>query len=118
MNSDINVDSVKQEIPDSISAFVNGKTVQHKDPYRIRIINPSDESVVTELLEADETLVNEAVCSASDAFAKGVWSRTAINERQSVLLRCADLIREHAAELAAMDTLCVGLPYHHATLLA
>jgi acyl-CoA reductase-like NAD-dependent aldehyde dehydrogenase len=116
MNSDINVDGVKQEIPDSISAFVNGKTVQHKDPHRIRIINPSDESVVTELLEADETLVNEAVCSASDAFAKGVWSRAAINERQSVLLRCADLIREHAAELAAMDTLCVGLPYHHATL--
>lgn len=116
MNSDINVDSLKLNVPASVSSFVNGKTVQHKDPYRIRIINPSDESVVTELLEADETLVNEAVCSAKDAFAAGIWSRVAIDKRQSVLLRCAALIREHAAELAAMDTLCVGLPYHHSTL--
>ncbi|HXI68321.1 MAG TPA: aldehyde dehydrogenase, partial [Steroidobacteraceae bacterium] len=54
--------------------------------------------------------INRAVNSARAAFRKGSWAQLAPAKRKKVLLRLADLIREHGDELALLETLDVGKP--------
>ena len=54
--------------------------------------------------------INRAVSAARAAFRKGVWSNQAPNQRQKVLKRFAELIRQYGEELALLDTLDMGKP--------
>src|SRR5205085_10147457 len=54
--------------------------------------------------------VDGAVGGARAAFESGVWSRTAPKKRKRVLIRFAELIREHRDELALLETLDMGKP--------
>ncbi len=46
--------------------------------------------------------------SAHKAFVSGVWSRRLPAERERILLRYADLLEQHAEELAQLETLEQG----------
>jgi 4-guanidinobutyraldehyde dehydrogenase/NAD-dependent aldehyde dehydrogenase len=58
----------------------------------------------------DAADVDLAVAAARRAFESGVWSRRAPRERKKVLLRFAQLIEQHAEELALLETLDMGKP--------
>ena len=103
-------------IPETTTALINGRAVQGNGDIRLEIINPAHESKILDLIEADEVTVNRAVEVARKRFEQGAWSRAPIQVRQDVLVRTAELIRAHREELAALDTLCVGLPYYSSTL--
>jgi len=103
-------------IPETTSAFIDGKVVQDNGGTRLEIINPADETKICDLIEADGASVNRAVEVARTRFEQGVWSRAPIHLRQEVLHKSAELIRANVAELAALDTLSVGLPYFSSTL--
>ena len=62
---------------------------------------------------ADAAAVHDAVAAARASFEAGGWSRMAVSARQGILRRAAELIREHAEELAFLETLCAGLPIRH-----
>jgi len=50
------------------------------------------------------------VRAARDAFDDGRWASLTPRQRKDVMLRWADLLREHAEELALLETLDVGKP--------
>jgi acyl-CoA reductase-like NAD-dependent aldehyde dehydrogenase len=74
------------------------------------VIDPADGHVLTTVVEADATDVDTAVTAARDAFLNGPWPRMAGRDRARVLLRAADLIRERADDLVALESHDVGKP--------
>lgn len=108
-------ESVRQSLPTVVSAIIDGSPAPSCGAEELPLINPADGSELLKLAESDAALVDRAIASARAAFDKGVWSRAPLNERQSVLYKTADLIREHAEELAILDSLSTGLLYYSAT---
>ena len=71
-------------------------------------VNPATEEVIARVHEAGEEGVDAAVRSARDAF--GEWRDLDPHRRSEVLWRLADLIEEHADDLAALETRDNGKP--------
>ncbi len=103
------------DAPDTIAAIVDGGFVPTGGAELVPVINPDDASELLRIAESDASIVDSAVSSARDCFARGDWSRAPVVQRQEVLYRTAELIRENAKELATLDSLCTGLLYHSAT---
>ncbi|MEU9336003.1 aldehyde dehydrogenase [Streptomyces sp. NPDC048290] len=72
--------------------------------------SPRDGTVLAQVQAGSVADVDRAVRAARTAFDDGRWRTLAPRERKAVLLRWADLIRAHAAELALLDTLEMGKP--------
>ncbi len=71
-------------------------------------VNPATEATIADVADGTEVDVDAAVASARRAFEDGAWSRSAPGDRKAVLLRLGVLIREHAHELALLDSLDMG----------
>ena len=72
--------------------------------------NPATGEKIAEVAEADIADVDKAVKVARKALERGPWSKTSASERGRLLNRLADLIEEHADELAKLETLDNGMP--------
>lgn len=70
--------------------------------------NPATGQIQDEVASGDIADVDLAVASARKAFERGEWSSAAPETRKTVLLKLADLMREHAVELALLETLDMG----------
>ncbi|MCA3444407.1 MAG: aldehyde dehydrogenase family protein [Rhodobacter sp.] len=66
------------------------------------VLSPIDGRQITTLASASASDVARATASARAAFDDGRWSRRSPAERKRVLHRLADLIDEHALELAVL----------------
>lgn len=84
---------------------------------RIQIINPATEEPIADFADGGAAAVNEAVDRARASFDSGVWSGLPGNERAKVLWRVADLIDQHAADLAEIDSFNTGMPYMQANMI-
>ena len=100
-------------VPPRVAAIIDGapcwggETLPVVDPYR--------SEVVAELVESDVATVERAVTAAQRAFRHGPWPGLAVEERQAVLRRVADLIERDAAALAALECLNTGIPLRQLT---
>jgi acyl-CoA reductase-like NAD-dependent aldehyde dehydrogenase len=74
----------------------------------IEVVNPATEDVVDSVPSSSPEDVELAVATAKRAFAE--WSRTDVEKRAGILAKAADLIHEHAKELAATLTSEQGKP--------
>ena len=74
------------------------------------VINPFNGELIQSIPQSSEDQVNRAVLSSKKAFS--TWSRTTPSERSLLLLKLADKIDEHAEELAKLESLNCGKPYH------
>lgn len=90
--------------------FIGGEWRDAESKERRDVIDPSTGKVVTTVAEADGADVAAAVAAAREAFDAGPWPRTPARERARVLHRVADLVRERADEIAAVESLDVGKP--------
>ncbi len=99
-------------IPSEEPSFIDGKPVRGDGPPRL-VIYPGDESQVSTLIEAGAAEVDAAVMAARRSFESGVWARRSVEQRQEVLRRIAELILNHAEELAQLEVLNAGLPIAH-----
>jgi aldehyde dehydrogenase (NAD+) len=54
--------------------------------------------------------IDLAVSAATTAFKTGPWSTFTGAQRAKCLNKFADLLEEHASELAALDAMCMGAP--------
>ncbi len=91
-------------------AFIDGKYVDAASGATFDCVSPIDGRVLAKVAAAQAEDVDRAVRSARSAFDKGRWSQQSPAARKRVLLRFADLIREHGEELALLETLDVGKP--------
>ena len=90
--------------------FINGEFVDAIDGGRFETVNPASGEVLAEMAEGTAKDIDAAVAAAKSAFRSGVWSKMAPRKRMEILYRFADLVEEHAEELALMDTLDMGKP--------
>jgi aminomuconate-semialdehyde/2-hydroxymuconate-6-semialdehyde dehydrogenase len=72
-----------------IQNYINGQFVRGKREFAD--VNPADGSVIAEVTEADQGLVDDAVQSARKALS-GEWGRLGVRERAARLHRVADAI--------------------------
>ncbi|GAA3984890.1 aldehyde dehydrogenase family protein [Streptomyces sp. NBC_01352] len=90
--------------------FIGGQWREAADGARTEVVDPSRGAVVTTVAEAGAVDVDAAVRAAREAFDDGRWSGLSGRERGRILYRVAQLIRENADELAALESLDVGKP--------
>ena len=91
-------------------AFVDGAYVDAASGETFDCVSPGTGRTIAQVASCDAEDVDRAVAGARRAFESGVWSRLAPKQRKRVLLRFAELIREHRDELALLETLDVGKP--------
>ncbi|KAF2263938.1 aldehyde dehydrogenase [Lojkania enalia] len=93
------------------------KYVDAKSGETLSLYSPHDESLVTDNIQvADQTDVEAAVVAARIAF-KGEWSRFTAAQRTKVMMKFADLVDEHASEIAECEAKAMGQPINIATMV-
>jgi aldehyde dehydrogenase (NAD+) len=95
--------------------FIGGQWVDGASGATIDVHDPHDGSLIASVAEAREVDVDRAVTAAAAAFDN--WRQWRAADRGRVLLRLADLIEEHAAELALLETRDTGHPIRDAQRL-
>jgi phenylacetaldehyde dehydrogenase len=88
--------------------LIGGKWVAPKSGKTFETLNPATEEVLALIAEGDKADVDEAVKAARKAFDSGPWSNMGPHERARYLFKIADLIEQHADELAELETLDNG----------
>lgn len=97
--------------------FIGGQWREAAGGNRTDVLDPATGKVVTTVAEADASDMDAAVRAAREAFDTSPWKTMSGRERGRVLLRAAELIRENAAELAALESLDVGKPITFANVV-
>ncbi len=91
-------------------AFIDGAYVDALSGETFDCVSPIDGSVIAQIAACDTADVDRAVKGARAAFEKGAWSKASPAKRKHTLIRFAELIREHADELALLETIDMGKP--------
>ena len=89
--------------------LINNELIQG-DSTPEKIINPVNSELIVEVPQSSEEQVNKAVSAAKKAFA--TWSKTTPADRSGMLLKLADLIDSKAEEIAKLESLNTGTPFH------
>ncbi|WP_024872318.1 aldehyde dehydrogenase [Tolumonas lignilytica] len=95
-------------------AFIAGEYVTSQNSQTFTDINPATGEVLAQVVACHEADVAHAVQVAKQQFEAGCWSALPARERKRILLAWAALLREHAEELALLETLDTGKPIGHA----
>lgn len=76
----------------------------------IAVFDPARAAVLTHVVSCGEREVGQAVAAARRAFSEGTWPTLTPADRAKMLWRMAELIDQHADELAMLETLDCGKP--------
>jgi len=102
--------SLAREIALPRHALIDGAKTAADDGATFARHNPATGQLLGEVAECGAADVDRAVAAARRTFEAGTWSRATPETRKAALLRWAALIREHAAELALLESLEAGKP--------
>jgi 1-pyrroline dehydrogenase len=89
--------------------FIDNEWVEGDVNSSIEVINPSTGVLITKVPPATKAIVNTAVESAKIAFP--LWAAKSPSARAAAMLDLADIVIEHAEELAKLESLNVGKPF-------
>jgi betaine-aldehyde dehydrogenase len=92
------------------SVFIDGSFVPSTGARLRDIIDPATGDVVAQVPDATPEDVDRAVAAARRAFDESDWPRTPAVDRGRMLLKLAELVRQRADELAALETRNTGKP--------
>jgi acyl-CoA reductase-like NAD-dependent aldehyde dehydrogenase len=95
--------------------YIGGVFVDALDGATLDVFNPHDGSLLAVVAEGGEDDIDRAVDAAKEAFPR--WSTLGAAERGRLLLRLADLIEDHAEELATLESTDTGHPLKDTRLL-
>jgi acyl-CoA reductase-like NAD-dependent aldehyde dehydrogenase len=95
-------------------ALINGQRVWARDGVHFDCISPVDGRVLTQVARCNEADINSAVLAARTAFEDRRWCGLAPAKRKQIMIRFADLLVQHADELAMTETLDMGKPIKYA----
>ncbi len=90
--------------------FIGGDYVDAAKGGRFATIDPSSGETLAEMSAGTVADIDKAVSAAKSAYKSGSWSRLAPRDRMQILYDFADLIDDHAEELAVLETLDMGKP--------
>ncbi len=94
--------------------LIDGKWVDARSGKRFDVFDPATGQAIAAVAEADALDVDEAVKAARRAFEEGPWSRTSARDRGKLIWRLADLLEQHADEIAEIESLDNGKPIRDA----
>ncbi|MGB1139134.1 MAG: aldehyde dehydrogenase family protein, partial [Luminiphilus sp.] len=101
-------------LPDVITGHIGGKSVPvDTSAKHLGVYFPGTGEQIASLQEDDARAVATAVSAARESFKRGAWSGASTGTRQTVFRTAAQLIRDHAEELAVLECVCAGLPSSH-----
>ena len=85
--------------------YINGEYVDATSNKTIDVIDPATTEVIATVPDANAQDVDRAVQAARAAFDEGPWKDTTAQDRGRALFRLAQIVRDRADELAALETL-------------
>jgi betaine-aldehyde dehydrogenase len=88
--------------------FIDGEFVDAADGKTEEVTNPANGEAIAEMPLSSGEDVNRAVAAAKRAFPG--WAATPPGERAAALIKLADLLEEHAEELADLEAADAGKP--------
>src|SRR5438128_11154078 len=96
-----------QKTPRRYQLFIDGQFVDAESGKTFVTPNPATGEPLAEVAEADKADIDKAVTAARRAF-EGKWSKLSARDRGRLLYKLAQLIEQHAKELAELETLDHG----------
>ncbi|GAB3062240.1 aldehyde dehydrogenase [Intrasporangium mesophilum] len=90
--------------------IIDNEEVESLDGTRFDTVNPWTRQKWAEVAEASAADADRALGSARRAYDEGPWPRMGRTERARLIHRLADLMEEHAEELASADSTDMGKP--------
>jgi betaine-aldehyde dehydrogenase len=91
-----------------VKSFVDGELVDAADGRTTPIVDPATGEEIGVAADAGKEDVDRAVAAAVRAFP--AWSTATPQERSLALLRIADVVEQHAEELASLESRDAGKP--------
>ena len=88
--------------------LIGGEWVQPSAHDRIPVIDPATGDEVASIADASRADVDKAVAAAREAFERGPWANMLPAHREALIWRLADLIDQHADELAELESIDNG----------
>lgn len=82
--------------------LINGVAQASIDGASLDVLSPGNGEVLTRIADGTAADVDLAVVAARESFDEGVWADQPPSARKKVLMRLADLIDEHAYEIAVL----------------
>ena len=95
--------------PRKYQLFIDGQWVDSESGKTFSTPNPATGETLAEVAEADKADIDKAVVAARRAF-EGKWSKLSARDRGRLIYKLSQLIEQHAAELAALETADNGKP--------
>ena len=89
--------------------FIAGEFVDASSGETMEVLNPASGEVIAEVPRGTAEDVERAVAAAQRAWSE--WREKTPKDRMELLLALADVIDEHAEELARLESLNVGKPW-------
>ncbi|HEX5969898.1 MAG TPA: aldehyde dehydrogenase [Intrasporangium sp.] len=94
--------------------IIDNEEIESLDGKRFDTVNPWTREKWAEVAEASAADADRAIAAARRAFDEGPWPRMGRAERAELIHRLADLMEEHADELARLDSTDMGKPFSQA----
>jgi betaine-aldehyde dehydrogenase len=92
------------------SLYIDGQFVDSTADTSLDVIDPSTQEVIARVPDGSAADVERAVSAARHAFESSPWRDTTAQERGRILFRLAQIVRDHAAEWAELETRNNGKP--------
>ena len=89
-------------------AFIDGKYVDAIDGQKFENINPATGETLCSVAKCNFKDVDIAVKSSRKAFESGIWSRASPEFRKEILLKFAELLRQHGEENSVLECVDTG----------
>src|SRR5499433_2605720 len=103
-----------ESTPSKYQLFIDGQWVDSESGKTFKTPNPATGDTLAEVAEADKADIDKAVTAARCAF-EGKWSKLSARDRGRLLYKLSQLIEQHSAELAALETADNGKPIKEST---
>jgi aldehyde dehydrogenase (NAD+) len=105
-----------QTTPRRYQLFIDGQFVDAESGKTFKTPNPATGETFAEVAEAEKADVDKAVAAARKATT-GKWSKMSARDRGRLLYKLSQLIEQHAAELAELETRDNGKPIKESTYI-
>lgn len=109
MNNNALIHSLPAQ-PRHFDMFIDGQWTQGSATRSVTRRSPAHDVPVSVYPSGSGVDVDQAVVAARRAFEQSTWARGSGEARSAVLLKTAELIRQHCEELALCETLETGKP--------
>src|SRR4051794_33130522 len=90
--------------------IIGGERLDAADGRTFTTVDPSTGRPIAEVPQAGAEDVDRAAKAARAAFEEGPWASISASERTRLMLAFADLVEDHADELAELESLDNGKP--------